>query len=110
MRKPVSEQSVRKAIQEYDRIKQKAFLDKYHFGKSRNYFLIVDGKEYDSKAILAAAYGYEYPAEGPLRYEDNLYGGAKDTARELQHLGFHVEYRPSRNARRGLPLRGSRLR
>jgi hypothetical protein len=63
MRKPVSEQSVRKAIQEYDRIKQNAFLDKYHFGKSRNYFLIVDGKEYDSKAILAAAYGYEYPAE-----------------------------------------------
>jgi hypothetical protein len=103
MRKPVSEESVRKAIREYDRIQQKEFLNKYHFGKSRNYFLIVDGKEYDSKAILAAAYGYEYPGEGPLRYEDNLYGGAKDTARELKHLGFHVEYRPSEYARRRSP-------
>ena len=62
-----------------------------------------DGKEYDSKAILPVAHQYEYPGDGPLRYENDIYGGKGDAALVLKRLGFCVEYRPSAS-------RGDRVR
>ncbi|MGX1135869.1 hypothetical protein [Bradyrhizobium ottawaense] len=56
-----------------------------------------DGNEYDAKAIIGAAHGYQYPAQGPLP-QSEFYGG-QPTARKLRELGFEVT-RPA--ARRNL--------
>jgi hypothetical protein len=40
------------AVAEYDRLGQDRFLEKYGFGAARSYRLVVDGKTYDSKAIV----------------------------------------------------------
>src|SRR5580704_3016698 len=89
-RKPISAPSVQKAIAECDRLGRGEFLRRHGFGRARTYFLISDGKQYDSKAILAVAHGYEHPSDGALRYEDNIFGGKDDTAKVLRGLGFHV--------------------
>jgi 5-methylcytosine-specific restriction protein A len=45
-------------VAEYDRLGPDRFLEKYGFGAARSYWLVVDGKTYDSKAIVGAAHGY----------------------------------------------------
>jgi 5-methylcytosine-specific restriction protein A len=81
--------AVRRAIDEFKAIGQSAFLAKYGFGASRGWMLRDnDGQEYDAKAILGAAHGYQHPALGPLQY-DHFYGGVP-TARKLRELGFTV--------------------
>ncbi len=52
----VAEHHVRQAVAEYDRLGQVEFLAHYGFGRATAYLLIVDGKAYDSKAILGVAY------------------------------------------------------
>lgn len=52
----VAEHHVRQAVAEYDRLGQDEFLAHYGFGQATAYLLIVDGKAYDSKAILGVAY------------------------------------------------------
>lgn len=77
------------AVREHDRIGQDAFLDKYGFGQAGQYFLICNGSEYDSKAIIGAAHGYQFPERGPLRSTD--FSGGDRTVRELlNRLGFDV--------------------
>ena len=56
-----SPESVIKAIIEFDLLGRDAFLTKYGFDKAREYYLFHDGKYYDSKAIIAVAYGIENP-------------------------------------------------
>ncbi len=46
------------AITEFDRLGRDAFLKKYDFGKSRDYFLFHKENSYDSKAIFGVAHGY----------------------------------------------------
>ena len=46
------------AIAEYDQLGRDRFLEKYGFGPSRSYWLVHQGKQYDSKAIIGAARGY----------------------------------------------------
>lgn len=82
-------ESVLKAIREYDRIGQDAFLKKYGFGKARDYFLWHDGKPYYSKAIAGVAHRYEFSTEGPLRASD-FSGGEATVAHKLRALGFEV--------------------
>ena len=62
--------AVVKAIEEFDSLGRQAFLDKYGFGESRGYFLRHEGKHYDSKAIVGAAHGFQYPDRGQLRSTD----------------------------------------
>jgi hypothetical protein len=81
--------AVLKAIEEYDRLGQDAFLVRYGFGRARNYVLREAGKDYDSKAIVGAAFGYQFPERGPLRFDD-FHGGEKTVQRRLKDLGFHV--------------------
>jgi putative restriction endonuclease len=50
----VRREHVLAAVQEYEELGQTRFLDKYRFGRARSYQLIVDGRSYDSKAILGA--------------------------------------------------------
>jgi hypothetical protein len=39
------------AIAEFDRLGRDRFLEKYKFGPSRSYWLVRQGKQYDSKAF-----------------------------------------------------------
>jgi hypothetical protein len=82
-------QSIKNAINEFNKIGREAFLKKYGFRKAREYFLEVDGNLFDSKAIVGAAHGYEFPKLGPLR-ADQFVGGADTVERKLRELGFNV--------------------
>src|SRR6266478_763457 len=85
--------AVIKAIEEADALGRKAFPDKYGFGPSREYFLQHNGNLYDSKAIVGAAYGFQYPAEGPLKPSD-FSGGDSTVRTKLEELGFKVVVSP----------------
>jgi hypothetical protein len=79
------------ALAEFDRVGRTYFLEKYGFGKAREYMLRdpATGKLYDSKAIVGAAYGYAFPDKGPLRPGD-FSGGEETVERLLLALGFQV--------------------
>ncbi|MGO4155990.1 HNH endonuclease [Cupriavidus sp. YAF13] len=84
--------AVLKAVEEFDRTGRDAFLEKYGFGKARDYFLVINGKRYDSKAIFGAAHGHQFPKLGPLRWRD-FSGGATTVERKLEAMGFRIERR-----------------
>ncbi|QNJ91205.1 HNH endonuclease [Mycolicibacterium fluoranthenivorans] len=84
----VRHEDVVAAIAEYDQLGQQTFLDKYRMGKATAYLLRYDGKEYDSKAIFAAAHGH-HPGLEPLAAEQ-FHGGENDAAKYLRRLGFEV--------------------
>ncbi len=71
-----------------DRLGQDRFLEKYGFGAARSYRLVVDGKTYDSKAIVGAAHGF-LPGQEALTAHD-FSGGAATVGRLLSRLGFEV--------------------
>lgn len=79
------------ALAEFDRIGRTYFLEKYGFGKAREYMLRdpVTGRLYDSKAIVGAAYGHAFPDRGPLGPE-SFSGGEATVERLLVSLGFEV--------------------
>lgn len=82
--------AVKRAISEFDEIGREAFLSKYGFGKSREYFLRLDGgKLYDSKAIIGAAHSYAFPNEKPLSAKA-FSGGELTVKKKLEQLGFEV--------------------
>lgn len=87
--KLTSPDAIRQAIAEADELGRQPFLDRYKFGKALKYFLHFDGKRYDSKAIVAVAYGKQYPDEGPLQ-SHSFSGGEGEVARVLRKLGFTV--------------------
>ena len=84
----LSRREILQAVAEYDRLGQDRFLEKYGFAKARSYWLVVDGKTYDSKAIVGAAYGF-LPGREPLVAAD-FSGGAATVGRLLGGLGFQV--------------------
>jgi hypothetical protein len=101
---PVQRHHVRQAAGEYDQLGQDEFLARHGFGRARAYLLIVDGKNYDSKAILGVA--YQLATGRPLGPED-FSGGVQGAAGVLCALGFEVlniRDRPSRT----LPERAER--
>lgn len=83
--------SILAAVDEYRRLGKEAFLSRYGFRSSRDYFLVIDGERFDSKAIVGAAHGYEFPSQGPLRWRD-FTGGAVTVERKLVELGFKIDY------------------
>jgi 5-methylcytosine-specific restriction protein A len=84
----IDRRDVLAAIAEFEDAGREEFLSKYRMGKAKSYLLVHDGREYDSKAILAAAHGH-HPGLEPLRASD-FSGGAKGAAKYLQKLGFDV--------------------
>ena len=82
-------ESVLRAIAECDGLGRKEFLKKYGYGASRGYTLIHEGNEYDSKAIVGVAYGFENPSENPLQAGD-FSGGEATVQKWLESLGFEV--------------------
>lgn len=84
------------AVAEFDRLGRDEFLDRYGFGSARSYFVLVEGRPYDSKPIAGAAHGHQHPALGPLGPSD--FSGGEDTvARRLRALGFEIEKRAVKN-------------
>jgi hypothetical protein len=84
-----SRTAVLAAIEEFDQHGRPAFLAKYGFSRARRYFLAWQGQLYDSKAIVGAAHGYEFPEQGPLGPAD-FSGGEATVKRKLEALGFEV--------------------
>jgi AAA domain (dynein-related subfamily) len=89
-----SRDSVLAAVAEFNQLGQAAFLEKYGFKTADRFFLELDGHRYDSKAIIGAAYGYEFPDRGPLRFNE-FSGGAATVQRVLERLRFKVVVEPS---------------
>lgn len=83
--------AIRAAMAEYDRIGRTDFLEKYGFGKAREYMLRnpENGRLYDSKAVVGAAHGYAFPERGHLRATD-FSGGEATVEHLLSSLGFEV--------------------
>lgn len=87
----VGQTAVRAALDEFDLIGREAFLEKYGFGLARDFLVRhpSSGTWADSKAIVGAAYGYQFPDRGPLRAVD-FSGGQATVVRLLTSLGFSV--------------------
>ena len=94
--------AVEEALDEFDRIGRTEFLRKYRFGKARAYFILQDGKHYDSKAVLGAAHKFQFGR--PLPHEE-FSGGDAGAARELRELGFTVVDLGDRTDQREWPSR-----
>jgi len=84
----ITRQDVLGAIAEFDELTREVFLRKYKMGEASSYFLRYAGKDYDSKAILAAAHGHHEGFQ-PLSSKD-FSGGTADTVKWLRRLGFEV--------------------
>lgn len=84
---PVQPSHVRQAVAEYDKLGQEEFLTCHGFGRARAYLLIIDGKSYDSKAVLGVA--YELATGRPLTRHD-FSGGIHGAAGVLQAMGFEI--------------------
>lgn len=83
--------AIQAALDEFSHLGRKEFLSRYGFGKSRD-FLVRDGKSgqlCDSKAIVGAAFGYQFPGEGPLKPAD-FSAGEATVVPKLQRLCFDV--------------------
>src|ERR1035438_78487 len=80
--------AVLQAAEEFDALGREAFLAHYGFGKSREYFLVLSGKRYDSKAVMGAAHGYQFPEKGPLRAGD-FSGGDVDRQGQARAVRLH---------------------
>ena len=62
MRNP---ETIRRAVAAFEELGRDAFpLISTATGKAVDYFLVIDGKRYDSRAIVGVAHGYEFPEEG----------------------------------------------
>jgi hypothetical protein len=88
-RELTSPDAVLRAIAEFDSIGRAAFLEKYGFRRARDVVLVHDDKHYDSKAILGAAFGYQFPERG--RLPASAFNGGAETTAVLTRLGFTVQ-------------------
>jgi 5-methylcytosine-specific restriction protein A len=82
----VTRAAILAAIAEHDRDPE-AFK-RHGFGAARTYFLIHEGRKYDSKAIVGAAHGH-LAGKTPLSPSE-FSGGEKTVAALLRSLGFEV--------------------
>jgi len=83
--------AVQAAIDEFVQLGRTKFLERYGFGKSRD-FLVRDpktGTDCDSKAIAGVAYGKQFPDQGPLT-ADSFSGGESTVVPALTKLGFTI--------------------
>ena len=83
----VNRTHVLQAMAECDRIGDREFLRRYGFTRSRVYTVWNGGQEYDSKAILGAAY---FHATGAPAGSEDVLGGEQGAAKVLQDKGFDV--------------------
>lgn len=82
--------AVKAAIAECDRLERDAFLATYGFKFSREYVLHVGRATYDSKAIAAVAFGYQFGIRALTNEECSGGRDRGNAAWALDRLGFHV--------------------
>lgn len=80
--------AVEAALEEFDRLGRFAFLEKYGFGEAKEYFLVTETGNYDSKAIFAAAYERQH---GVRFSNDDFSGGKHGAGKWLSDLGYTIE-------------------
>lgn len=87
----LSRWAVEAAMDEFVRIGREAFLQKYHFGPAKEFFVLhpSTGLACDSKAVVGAAYGLQFTEHGPLRPQD-FSGGQATVVKVLKGLGFDL--------------------
>jgi hypothetical protein len=78
------------AIREFDDLGRDRFLEKYGFGRSQKYRIRHDGRLYDIKAVLAAAYQRQFQDRPPVT-SANSTSGLRTTVPKARELGFEVE-------------------
>jgi hypothetical protein len=88
-----SRDAVLDTMAEFDAIGRDAFLAKYGYGPARSYFVLHNGKTYDSKAIAGVAVGMQYPKQGPMKSVE-FTGGDKTVKSKLISLGFEFVRAP----------------
>jgi 5-methylcytosine-specific restriction protein A len=100
--KNVTRDAVLRAMAEYDELGQPRFLEKYGFHPAREYTVWNDGKAYDSKAIIGAAFGYLPGHPAPLAFAE-FSGGANTVVPLLEKFGFSFQPPPTEAKRRNPP-------
>ncbi len=85
----ITRSHVLSAIAEFDELGREAFLAKYGYGEAKAYYLVYEGREYDSKAIAGVARRYARPDLGPM-LSAKFTGGDKRVGELLRPLGFEV--------------------
>ncbi len=86
--------AVLKAIEEFDLIGREEFLQKYHFQKTRRYYVLHKGGVYDCKPLLCGAYNHQYKPSPLLTREGCASSGTVHTVKnQLETLGFDVRDR-----------------
>src|SRR5690349_748501 len=91
-----SPDTVVRVLREFDELGRERFLSKYGFRTARSYFVLRDGRVYDSKAIAGAAHAYQHPQLGALRPAD--FSGVTPRFRtRLESLGFRDRRGTRRN-------------
>ena len=96
----VTPQHILQAIAEYDDRGGDAFLGLYGFGPSTGYWLVHEGRRYDSKAVLGVAHKY---ATGRVAPAEEFSGGEQGAAAVLRKRGFVVDGPPTPAAAPGSP-------
>ncbi|HEX8689253.1 MAG TPA: AAA family ATPase [Solirubrobacterales bacterium] len=89
-RKQVPRGAVLRAIAEFDRNGREETLARHGFRRALDYVVVHEGKEYDSKALYAIAYGLRYPDDPPLRNQPGFSGGVA-VVRKLEREGFKIK-------------------
>lgn len=84
----LTKEAVSATLDEFDAVGRGSFLEKYGFGEAKDYYVVRNGRLYDSKAVAGVAHG-QLPGKLPLR-SDQFTGGAATVARQLRALGFRV--------------------
>ncbi|MFE0748029.1 McrB family protein [Gordonia sp. NPDC058843] len=84
----LSKEAIDRAIGEFDELGRDAFLSKYGFGRATHYALVVDGREYDPKAIAGVAHGFDHPDEGPLK--NTHFNGGIELRKAYEPAGYDV--------------------
>lgn len=77
------------ALEEFRSLGRTQFLGRYGFDPSRDYFIRDSGDLFDTKPVVAAAYGRQFPEQGAL-VASEFSGGAAAAVRALRRLGFDV--------------------
>ena len=82
--------AVFEALAEFDRLGREVFLRKYGFGHASRFRIVHKGRQYDAKAVIGAARGFEFPERGPLS-SDDFPSNARAVKGTLEQLGFDVQ-------------------
>jgi hypothetical protein len=87
-----SRDAVLRALAEFDQLGRESFLEKYGFGRAARYVVEHEGRQYDAKAVIGAAHGFQFPEKGALASKD--FPSSERTVRgSLTNLGFTVTSR-----------------